>query len=94
MLGHDAGDVAAQLFELPDRRVALVGKPLLERRVALDRDSHQTDEHVAEVDRLAAELARLRLVELGDQGADGRDGAEAVQTCAGRGRARRMPMCG
>ena len=70
MLGDDAGDVAAQLFELPDRCVALVGKPLLERRVPLDRDSHQADEHVAEMNRLAAELACLRLVELGDQGAD------------------------
>jgi hypothetical protein len=54
VLGHDAGDVAPQRFQLPDCRVALVGEPLLERGVPLDRDPHQADQHVAEMDRLAA----------------------------------------
>ena len=78
MLGHDACDVATQGVQLSDRCVTRVGELLLERRVALDSNAHQADEHVAEMDRLAAELARLGLVELGNEGTDRRDGAEAV----------------
>ena len=58
-----------------------------------DRDPHQPDDHVAEVHRLAAALARLRLLELGDQRPHRRHCAEALEAAAQAGELRRAD-CG
>ena len=82
VLVREPDDVGLQLLELAAGGVALGGELFLERCVPLDRDPHQPDDHVAEVNRLAALRARLGLVELRDQGADRRDGPEPLQAAA------------
>ena len=72
----------AQALELGDRGLALGREPLLEHRVARDRDPHEPDDHLAVVSRLAARGTLLREPDLGEQRAHGRHRAEAVEPLA------------